>query len=251
MTQDSDQSFNGFNAYVAGLVTALGLAVLWNFSLAQEFIYRWQTLISGSVATLAAVATVRAIHSQIVQTEQLAKEASIRRNFAARALIAHPLSEICEMQRQIATELANIRNTQIQNQVFNDDYKGPTFKLEGINQLAACIEDADERAAKDISEIISCLQIQQARLNSMSANRNGPKELVFDANVIEHGLDTVSIYARAQRLLLYARRQDDEYFGTPFSDIIRNNCHFITVELNIEERIGARMATIGNDWLGR
>lgn len=74
MKQNSDQSFSVYNAYIGGLVTALGLIVLWNFSEAVSFIEKWQTLISGSIATLAAVATVMAIHLQIAQTQQLAKK---------------------------------------------------------------------------------------------------------------------------------------------------------------------------------
>jgi len=207
----------------------------------------WQTLVTGVLATIAAIATVHGIHLQIAQSEDAQKLASKKRNFVSRALITQPLSEICQIQRDLAAHFANMLNTPRPLRQ-NTSYTAPPVDFEAIEYLAKCIEDADDRAANDLSVLISDIQVQQARLRPLDAEHrtSGMRSENFE----EHAYDAVMIYARSQRLLNYARREDEEYYRLSFSEILRSNCGTMIRSLGIQERIDARMDRIAEDWLG-
>jgi hypothetical protein len=217
MSKRADKNFYQVNSYIAGLVTALAMIVVWQFCAVFAFLEKWQTLVAGVIATLAAIATVRAIHLQIAQTAKLAKKASRRKNWAARALIAGPLSRICAVELDLRKKLFDERGKVITGSQFEGEIVWETLSDREVDLLARCIVDAEPRAAKDLSALLSELQIHQARLESEVSIRREVSLIVTQNTFESLALDSVFIAARAQRLFLYSRREDGVYFAKPMS----------------------------------
>jgi hypothetical protein len=249
MSKRADNTFYQVNSYIAGLVTALAMIVAWQFCAVVAFLEKWQTLVAGVIATLAAIATVRAIHLQIAQTEKLANEASLRRNLAARALIAGPLSRICAVELDLRKKLFE----EIGKIISGLSYKGAimweALSDREVDLLARCIEDADPRAAEDLSALLSELQIHQAQLESMVSNRREDNFIVTRGNLGDLALGSVFIVARAQRLFHYSRREDAIYFAKPMSKPVFEQ-HWRELEefvLNAEAK--SQLDKAGDKWL--
>jgi hypothetical protein len=215
MSKGNDKKFYQVNSYIAGLVTALAVFVTWQFCVVFTLLEKWQTLVAGVIATLAAIATVRAVHLQISQTEELANAVSLRRNWAARALIAGPLSRMCSIELDLRKRLFDEIGKMATNSRFVSEIEWETLSSRKVDLLARCIEDAEPRAAADLSALLSELQIHQARLESMVSNRREGSLIVTRGNLKDLALDSIFICARAQRLFHYSRREDAEYFAKP------------------------------------
>lgn len=243
------------------LGTVLGIAValyavlvvfgyLTSFEMLRAWLNSWQTLLSTIVAVLAASVAILGVRIQVKHSEELKSQEIHRKNLAARALISQPLSEICEIQNKLADYFASVLDTPPINRR-SGSYVAPIVGPESIQYLANCIENAEDRAAKDLSILISELQVQKARLRSLFPEDEGTRSTRNGEDFVEHGLDAMLIYARAQRLLLYARNEQEEYYKTAFYEIIRDNCNFMISNLNIRDRTNARLRTIGDSWLGQ
>ena len=237
----------GFVVALYGVLLFYGY--LTSFESLRLWLSNWQTLLSTIVAILAAFAAVWAIRIQVEQSDEHRRQEVRRRNLAARALISQPLSEICEIQTTLAKHFSSIMQTpQVDRPLAS--YVAPATSPAAIEYLAKCIEDADDNAATDLSILISELQVQKARLRSLNHEHQDTEMVRGLENFTEHALDTVLIYARAQRLLFYARKEDGEYYDTAFRDIILGNCNLMIRSLGIQSRIDARLKTIGGNWLG-
>jgi len=66
MPKTADNIFYQLNSYIAGLTTALAIVVVWQFCTVVAFLEKWQTLVAGGIATLAAMATVHKIFRQAI-----------------------------------------------------------------------------------------------------------------------------------------------------------------------------------------
>ena len=201
------------SSFFAGIVTALYLVII-GFGYADNFTWlkEWQTLSSGIFATLAAVATLWAIRLQITQVDEHANDSRQRRNLAARATLSQPLSNIIAVQQTIISGLSSsLENSQSQTIPFSARQYSVAEEND-ISKLIDCIVDAEPQPADDISMLVSQLQVQSARLGSETRRRGTTRHKTENRTTVEHYLvDALFVHARAEGLILYARRQDQEY----------------------------------------
>jgi hypothetical protein len=211
------------SSFFAGIVTALYLVII-GYGYADNFTWlkEWQTLLSGIFAILAAVATFWAIRLQISQVDEHANDNRQRRNLAARAALSQPLSNIIVVQQTIISGLsASLESSQSQTVPYTSGQFAIADESD-ISKLIDCIVDAELQPADDISKLVSQLQVQSARLSSETRRRGSTRRNTEIRATVEHYLvDALFVHARAEGLILYARRQDREYEERVFEKAVQ------------------------------
>ena len=120
---------------------------------------------------------------------------------------------------------------------------------DSISALVNCLEFSDDPSVRsDLSELISLLQIQDARLQTRQ-RRNMRGRVTSDnrTNAEHYLVDALEIYARSGRLLLYARLEDQEYKERELRDLMKSAAFLNNVEeLNdsFEQIFGRRLQTL-------
>jgi hypothetical protein len=184
---------------------------------------RWQTLIAGLLGALAGFSALFSILAQMKLTAELDEGNRTRRNLADRASLSYPLSRLLGQQSIIIRSLAAAQSG-IEGSIVPFKYGGFTVADEkDLQTLSYSVVDAPQKAADDISRLVSEIQVRNARLND-DTNLNGSETRDHEVryNIEAFLNDSVFIYARAQRLLYYARRQDKEYNALNLIDSVQN-----------------------------
>lgn len=233
-----------------GLVVCLYVCIVgYGYFWAIVWLKEWQTLLTGLLATIAAVSTVIAIRQQILQAEILARDASLRRNWAARAVIAAPLSKLCAVESELRAKLfKEIVGLTVASK-FEGEIKWQNLSDREVDLLARCIEDAEPQAAADLSALLSELQIQQSRLDSMVSDRRNDSFIVTRHNLLDLALDSIFVSARAQRLFHYSRRQEAEYFAKPLSKPVFEQHWQELEEFQLQATAESQLGKADDKWL--
>ena len=149
-------------------------------SIIGQWLYDWQTLISGFLAVGAAYWAGRLIQKQIAQNDALQQEDLSRRHNAARAVLPLALSEISVFCQKIAENIADEIEVRSNNegtdwiaelapegsskQLANQDFPAST-----IPTFQSFIETlTDEKNIRHVAELISSLQALNARYTSLN-----------------------------------------------------------------------------------
>ena len=212
--------------------------------------FSWQTLIAGVFATLAAAVSVNAIYRQIHQAELVERNRSERQNFAARAAIHQPLSNIIGKQRNHIEQFTQFIEEFPPKKHFDEKLQICSLEASDMQYLIDCIVDADDKAAADLSELLSSLQIQNARLEALNSNGQALVGHSNDRrNILEYAIQALVIFARANRLLLYARRQDEDYRNMSFRELMRSTCSIYCGRLGVKFILARRFRRSADQWL--
>ena len=179
-----------------------------------EWLDRWQTLITGILALIAAGVAAKigqgqlaAAKGQINLQRELDARARQARLRAARAKLPLALSRVCSYASGIAKELQPFHGASDMDVVFNHlTAKRPAaldaFPDHPIAVLEAVIEFVeDEAVAQRIESILREAQVMDARLQQLDSDH------VSKMWVESIMLQAASIYARAESLFYYARNQ--------------------------------------------
>ena len=157
-------------------------------------IERWQTLITGLIAVGVAYWTIRPLKEQIsLQKSQMEddklrrKESEQRRTLAVRAAMTEALSQLSVYAKESAGAL-------------NTDTGAPPVPSEAVRVLHSAIEFIDAEASSAVFELVSFVQVHNARLSGHIA-RGGAR------NLEDRLYDTAKLYALTDRLYPYARNE--------------------------------------------
>jgi hypothetical protein len=182
---------------------------------------RYQTLIAGLLALLGAWWTVNKLSEQIRQTAQIETDRRDRLNLAARTVMPAALSALVEYATICLKFL---------NQFHPDEYgvitptpgvSPPSVPTEAILTLRDCIQFGDYSAAELIADMISKIQIQQARLVDILQFASEAGGIITQRNIDTYVVDALEVIARASKLFPYARRDLNGSPATPTVDDIR------------------------------
>ena len=207
--KSSRNTFYEFNAFVAGCVATGSAALLLYLSNSTVgWKNHWDLVLTIAVTGLVGVGSVIAVLHQIKMSKVTEDDQRRRRNYAQRAALSHPLSNILKIQSSAAEELwARSKDIDTDMQIT----KTITFATslptpEDIAPLVNCISDAENYSANDISRLVALLQIQNARIDGELEVICRPNKTALDVVTI-YGriIDALLIYARAERLLNYAK----------------------------------------------
>ncbi len=240
------------NGVVLGIAIALyavlvAYGYLSSFETVRRFLNEWQTLVSSVVAVLAVIAAVYAVGLQIRQVDEHKSEDLLRRNLAATAALSQPLSNISKAQEIILKELGKFITSTPKQLQWNTTLSATNAALDDVLALTRCLETASEPATLDISELVSDLQIQAARLNDFRVLP--PGTIIPYHAVVGRAVDALITYARIQRLFNYARRRDFRYTAITLPEIVSQSCIILAEQAGVIDELTAQITRFKDPWL--
>lgn len=194
-------------------------------SLAPMFIYGldgaikiwrdWQSLITGVFALFASVI---ALSITIIREEKQ----RVRSFTAARAELPLALSELVQYHKECSKTLANAYQ---HNKGATIELAVPKLNLNPINIIKECILYAEPNVAKRLADIMTHLQITDARLRSLQDDMN----IIAKGKVHQSYLDSEVKYlcenhARVSNLFKFARGEETEINDICADDVSSASC---------------------------
>jgi len=181
----------------------------------------WQTLTAGILALLAAGVTVgvmmRQVHLQKIQTDKTRQESEDRRQrrlAACRAAMPADLSSILgythDCAHIIGTALKILRKEEERREL-----ACPTLPERVIGNLQQLVEHIDREGANAIADLLSCYQVQYARLSAElgyfnSPHRVGRHRIMTEDNIEFTVEQTVLLFLLAESMFDFARRKAEK-----------------------------------------
>ena len=216
-----DNKFYSVNSFIAGLVLALAIWIVVQITrCGLDWLKDWQTLITGLLASAAGFLAFFGIRQQIIFQGRLEEEKRLKRNMRDRASLSQPLSNLIGMCRRLIAKMSKpiddsgsylVEGNPLVKMDFGNFEQLPQSDLLIISDT---IQFADIDPALDISQLVADLQVLNANLNSIEGKDTVEESgQAFLRNAYNYIWRTVLIFARAQRLLYYARRQDEDYYS--------------------------------------
>lgn len=161
-----------------------------------DWLYTWQTLISGLLALGAAYLAARKVGEQIrVMREQIAMEKRHRddgiasKQRVARVAILHALSEMCSYTEQCMDALSSVPTPT----------SPPPEPTKSVTALMSGVEYLPEAPAETLVQLLQHYQVHRARLGQTPATAGDPLELVFDCIWLRHLTDRLFEYCRGEK----------------------------------------------------
>lgn len=188
------------------------------FSIIGQWLYDWQTILSGLLASVAAVVTVWKLHGQIAQVERHRRDDIDRRHNAARAVLPLALAAISEfcraMVEQVASELE--RNRDKFDVGFDENANDTKIKFSPVdlpNNVIVTFERFVETltntdSVRHVAELISRIQITQSRFNDFKIGQPG-----FTIGLYELIIGVATISVLNEKLYNYGRYVSDDSFA--------------------------------------
>ncbi|MFT4077827.1 hypothetical protein [Rhodomicrobium sp.] len=148
-----------------------------------QFLYYWQTLISGVLALIAAIITIMKLSEQIQVQERQHTETRQSKAWAARAMLLLCLSAISKYTSEMALWL------------LDNNRERPNSPDEVIKILVEKIEFLPANASKKIFEIIKQYQIMEARTRTRDRQTN---DHIYEFSYLRALADSLFEFAREE-----------------------------------------------------
>ena len=200
----------------------------------DNVVHAYQDLIAGILALIGAAGAVSAVIYQIRDARKMEEERRERQMYAARSMMPHALTSLCEYAESCCKELKDVAGkTPPKN---GEQVKfPPKFNIPQISELPLAplqqlLEFGDEEIQNNISRLLQALQVQQSRLQ----HRNMPLSIdVFGYQYYTRIAEALEVHARAGALFPYARRTAETAPNFPTPDnmlAVVNHCGFWDLE---------------------
>ncbi|MCI0552512.1 MAG: hypothetical protein L0287_16300 [Anaerolineae bacterium] len=173
---------------------------------------QWQTLAAGLLALIGAFITVGVMIRGINSRRKEIEEQRRRRLMACRAAMPADLSSIIEYTHDCAL----VSGTAIRILRGDEDSRTlpyPSLPARVVKNLQQLIEQLDDRNANLIADMLSCYQIQYARLSGELSYFNTPHRLGRERIIAEHNIEytlrkTIELFLLAESMFKFARREE-------------------------------------------
>ena len=181
----------------------------------DDFIYKYQTLLTGVLAVGAAMFSVRAVHMQIAAADQIERDRRNRGHLAARAVLPVALAAFCEYARHASTAhgtlYASVENETLKTPIANSP-EPPAIRESALSILKEFASLATDDGARLVAKMVAILQILSANLNeTLAAAKTGAGERVIVAlNIESYGIYAATLYARASAFIPFARLEQEQ-----------------------------------------
>lgn len=181
-----------------------------------NWVYNWQTLISGLLALAAAGIAACLLNKQIKQADKLADDARDKKFMAARCLLPVHLAEVDDYCERVVDELNSllIEEVETSGTVLNLSSK-IQFPSQSIVHMSTVLEfTISDCLAKLIAKIIGDLQVLQSSIAAVSVVdlKKGPNRTPPDLepSTVEHYIiQAGTIGVMVSSLYEYARQEKD------------------------------------------
>jgi hypothetical protein len=222
---------DGFNlGLIFGALLGITLPFLLLVGLHFKHLQDWQELIGGILALFGAAGAVFAVIKQIAHTQEIEDDRRHRQMYAARAMMPHALTSLCDYAECCCKELRDI----IRDAHLPDNHQAllipetfrfpaiPTTSMEPLNQL---LQFGDREIQNAIAALMQYLQVQQSRGSIRSIEPNQ----IFAYQYYSRIAEALEVYARTSALFAYARGTTESVAATPTKEQMRsaaNSCGF-------------------------
>lgn len=182
---------------------------------------KWQTLISGLLAIVAALIGTGFVYHQTRQTRIFERDRLHRRHAAARSTLPLVLSSIMEYARAVGRDLRNLYLASPGDHVQRDAliaWQVPAIPQDETVALAVVIEAASNDVADVIADLLGHLQVQAGRLRGLHADvvaGAAGRRNILKSEIEEYIQDIADVHARCELLLDYARRETEAVQPAP------------------------------------
>jgi hypothetical protein len=171
-----------------------------------KFIETYQTLITGILALIAATATIYVMNTQVQQVDDAQKENRERHNFAARAVMPPALDSLCGYTSASIEFLLHARDAPPGPALpGSSPVQVPAISESSIKVLRECIESAEIPDRQRIADLISAIQIQNARIRDVYTTGGARRATL--TNIDHYIFNSIVIQAQINVLFPYARRE--------------------------------------------
>jgi hypothetical protein len=169
---------------------------------AEAWINRYQALITGTVASLAAIATIFTIRAQIKQVSDAEEDRSQRQEIASRAKLLMALDVLSDYVDTCIRELARLHSVDsFGKPVVNvpDNFSLPEIPMYAVENIEGGIAYARKDRINRIRGLLTWLQIQYARVRDNSGVKrsiHSRDQAIFDAFQLRVLINKLFNYAR-------------------------------------------------------
>lgn len=191
-----------------------------HFEDAIDFLDRWQTLISGALAILAALIGGKFIVHQTRAQERVEERRTARIRDATRAALPIVLGGVIDWCESVAKCVIVIsRLSASPSSVLNpatSRAEMPQFPTGEVVQLKEAVSIAHPEAAKRCVALLHKIQVTDARIRSGADGANRVSNLVVTSdNVSGYAFDLSEVYSLAESLYAYGRSEERDALRTP------------------------------------
>lgn len=192
------------NAICAAPIVTNATATMQSHGCSDFWLNRYQTLITGLIALVAAVMTVGVVRQQMAQIERHEEQRRRREENAVRAVIPLAVSGISDYARECTARLSQIK-VEEGKRVYPTGFTVPELNKDLIVNLRDGIRYADRQTATQIHEMLAWLQIQNSRLRAIASSRPDDTSIIVPHNIERAILDAATLDVLASRLFQYGR----------------------------------------------
>lgn len=168
------------------------------------FAYKWQTLISGGLAILAALIGAGFVYHQTRQARLFELDRLARRHAAARSTLPLVLSSTMDYARAIGRDLRRLYLAAPGNHIQREAliaWEIPPVPQCETAALAEVIEAASNDVAEVIADLLGHLQVQAGRLRGLHADvvaGTAGRRNILKSEIDEYIQDIADIHARCE-----------------------------------------------------
>lgn len=203
------------------------------------FAEKWQTLISGFLAIIAAFVGGAFINRQITASQRL-EEAKRKRQFAAaRAVMPLTLGEVIDFSKTCADALKEIHRQRDKERIPPKTALPalPPLLPTLVQGLRDTIEHADDEAYPPVADLLGRLQIIAARLRSLWESLPRENHVVSAYSIEGYIVDCAEVHARAALMFEFARRRSEAIKTVPRAKDIASSLRLLGFTEEEYERI--------------
>ncbi len=202
----------------------------------NSFLYRFQELIAGLVAIAAALIGGAFIVHQVRTSERMARDLQAREFRSARAGLPATLSELVQHELACASELNRLFKLASGEDLLPARAKAsfPAIPAGIVASLCELVKLGTEDEARAIEELLSLLQIAQARLRMLEKGINDGHR----TNVLELARqlkNCAEVHATISLLFPFARRQSQCPQGTPSDDKVTTSVFLLRADSDLQD----------------
>jgi hypothetical protein len=183
----------------------------WRYTTFLDALDHWQTLLTGVLALVGAIATVFYIHRQIKQADDLENARRRREEIAARAVLPLALTRVVQYAIQCLRVIRDHSARPVMpGAPLGPEMDIPTVQGDVVGALQACVRYGDERVVSQISTLLALLQVQRARLGELiSRSSQRPDRRITRFEAMGAMTDAAEVHAKASALFDYGRETAD------------------------------------------
>jgi hypothetical protein len=233
---------------IVGIISVvLGLTAAWlicpEVFAAHGLLDRWQTLVAGGLALLAALHGASLLHRQIQQADLHEADRLSRRALAVRSAAPLVLSSLVEWSVASARALIALvpHNADHMDAVDASRFEAAEFPDGLVSDLRELVETQPPNVQTAVADLLSAIQVHRARvLGLVSDQRATGRHPIHVTDLERYTVDAAEIYARGSHLFEWARREVE---ATPTGPIaareVRTALNIMQVYQPMYERLHA------------